>query len=65
MIARGFPALASWENEGGRVRPVRPDGAPLAWADFRARFYPETRRHDYPSIVAYDAYLAAAPAHPA
>jgi len=65
MIARGVPALTSWENEGGRVRPARPDDARLAWADFRARFYPEARRHDYPSIVAYHAYLAVAPAHAA
>ena len=60
MTVGSFLAAASWENEGGRGRPARPDAALLAWADFRARFYPDARRHDYPSIVAYDAYLQTA-----
>jgi hypothetical protein len=60
MILGGFPALASWENEGGRGHPTPPTDPPLALAAFRARFFPDARRHDYPSIVAYDAYRHAA-----
>jgi hypothetical protein len=46
-----------WEDEGGRVSDAVPNAEPtLDWQEFRKRFYPDARRHEFEAVLAYDAY---------
>jgi hypothetical protein len=46
-----------WEDEGGRVSDAMPTTEPtLDWQGFRRRFFPDSERHDFEAVLAYDAY---------
>jgi hypothetical protein len=46
-----------WEDEGGRVWEAVPNTEPtLDWQGFRRRFFPDSERHDFDAVLAYDAY---------
>jgi hypothetical protein len=42
-----------WEDEGGRVSDGREPT--LDWNGFSRRFFPDSRRHDFEAVLAYDA----------
>jgi hypothetical protein len=54
----GLLPMEVWENEGGRAPPADEPSESLDWAVFSACRFPDRRRHDLETLVAYARYRA-------